>query len=112
MGFALEPAWVVIPLLGDRYRSVEGYIPSMAPVFGVYSLGFLVSTYLLARKRQSVIAVLAAAVVVEFAGFFAFHSTITSMLAVLAVAFGVKSVRRRRAADRVCRGPGGRDAQT
>ena len=87
--FALEPAWVVIPLLGDRYRSVERYIPWMAAVFGVYSLGFLVSTYLLARKRRSVIAVLAAAVIVEFAGFFAFHSTITSMLAVLAVAFGV-----------------------
>jgi O-antigen/teichoic acid export membrane protein len=87
--FALEPAWVVIPLLGDRYRAVEGYIPWMAAVFGTYTLGFLVSVYMLAHKRRSVIAVLTAAVFVEFAGFFAFHSTITSMLRVLAVAFGV-----------------------
>lgn len=87
--FALEPAWVVIPLLGDRYRAVEGYVPWMAAVFGLYATGFLVSIYLLAHKRRSVIAVLAVALIVEFAGFFVFHSAITALMGVLAVAFGV-----------------------
>ena len=87
--FALEPAWVVIPLLGERYRAAEHYVPWMAAVFGLYALGFLVCTYLLARKQRGVIAVLSAAVVVQFAGFFSVHSTIAGMMTVLAVAFGV-----------------------
>jgi O-antigen/teichoic acid export membrane protein len=87
--FALQPAWVVIPLLGGRYRSAERYVPWMAAIFGLYALGFLVSVYLLARKRRGIIAVLAASVGVQFAGFFIFHSTITRMMGVLAAAFGV-----------------------
>jgi O-antigen/teichoic acid export membrane protein len=87
--FAVEPAWVVGPLLGDRYRAAEGYVPWMAAVFGLYALGYLVSTYLLARKSRGVIAVLGAALVVQFAGFFAFHSTMTRLMGVLAVAFAV-----------------------
>jgi O-antigen/teichoic acid export membrane protein len=87
--FALEPAWVVGPLLGGRYRAAEGYVPWMAAVFGLYALGYLLSTYLLARKRRGVIAVLGAALVVQFAGFFAFHSTITRLMGVLAVSFAV-----------------------
>jgi O-antigen/teichoic acid export membrane protein len=90
--FAFEPAWVVIPLLGDRYRSVEGYIPWMAAVFGLYALGYLVAIYLLARRCRSIIAVLAAALIVQFIGFYFFHSTITMMMRVLAVAFAVLSV--------------------
>ena len=80
---------MVVPLLGDRYRAAEGYVPWMAAVFGLYALGFLVSIYLLARKRRGIIAVLAVALVVQFAGFFAFHSTMTRLMGVLAVAFGV-----------------------
>ena len=53
IAFALEPAWVVVPLLGERYQAAEGYVPWMAAVFGLYALGFLVSIYLLARKRRS-----------------------------------------------------------
>jgi O-antigen/teichoic acid export membrane protein len=87
--FALEPAWVVIPLLGDRYRSAEGHVPWMAAIFGLYALGFLTSMYLLARKRRGIIAVLAVALIVQFAGFYCFHSTITRMMGVLAAAFGV-----------------------
>jgi hypothetical protein len=86
--FAAKPTWVVIPLLGGRYRAGEGYVPWMAAVFGLYALAFLVSIYLLARKRRSIIALLAAALVLQFAGFFAFHSTITIMMAVLALSFG------------------------
>ena len=89
IAFALEPAWVVIPLLGDRYQAAEGYVPWMAAVFGLYALGFLVSIYLLARKRRGIIAVLAVALVVQFAGFFSFHSGLTQLMDVLAVAFGV-----------------------
>jgi O-antigen/teichoic acid export membrane protein len=87
--FALRPAWVVIPLLGERYRSAERYVPWMAAIFGLYALGFLFSTYLLARQRRGIIAVLAASVGVQFAGFFIFHSNITRMMDVLAAAFGV-----------------------
>lgn len=87
--YALEPAWVVIPLLGRRYRAVEGYMPGMAAVYGLYALGYLVTIYLLARKCWSVIAVLAAALVVQFTGFYFFHSAITMMMSVLAVAFAV-----------------------
>jgi O-antigen/teichoic acid export membrane protein len=87
--FAIEPGWIVIPLLGARYLAAEGYVPWMAAVFGLYSLGFLVATYLLARKRRSLITVLAAALIVQLAGFFSFHSTIARMMAVLAVAFAV-----------------------
>lgn len=87
--FALEPTWVVGPLLGDRYRAADGYVPWMAAVFGLYALGYLVSTYLLARKRRGVIAVLGVALVVQFAGFFAFHSTMTRLMGVLAVSFTV-----------------------
>lgn len=87
--FTVEPGWVVIPLLGDRYRAAEGYVPWMAAIFGLYALGFLVSIYLLARKRQGIIGVLAAALVVQFAGFFAFHSSMSRIMADLAVAFGV-----------------------
>ena len=58
--FTLEPAWVVIPLLGGRYRAAEGYVPWMAAIFGLYALGFLVAIYLLARKRRGIIGVLAA----------------------------------------------------
>ncbi len=87
--FALQPALIVIPLLGERYRSAERYVPWMAAIFGLYALGFLVSIYLLARKRRGIIAVLAASLGVQFAGFFIFHSTITRMMGVLAAAFGV-----------------------
>jgi O-antigen/teichoic acid export membrane protein len=89
VAFALEPAWVVIPLLGTRYQTVEGYVPWMAAVYSLYALGYLVSIYLLARKCRSVIAVLAVALIVQFVGFFFFHSTITMMMSVLAVAFAV-----------------------
>ena len=89
IAFALEPAWVVIPLLGERYQAAEGYVPWMAAVFGLYALGSLVSIYLLARKRRAIIAVLAVALVVQFAGFFSFHSTMTQLMGVLAVAFAV-----------------------
>ena len=87
--FAVEPAWVVGPLLGDRYGAAEGYVPWMAAVFGLYALSYLVSTYLLARKSRGVIAVLGAALVVQFTGFFAFHSTMTKLMGVLAVSFAV-----------------------
>lgn len=87
--FTLEPGWVVIPLLGNRYRSAEGYIPWMAAVFGLYALGYLVAIYLLARKCRSIIAVLAAALMVEFAGFYSFHSTFTMIMSDLAAAFAV-----------------------
>jgi len=90
--FALEPAWVVGPLLGGRYRAAEGYVPWMAAVFGLYALGYLVSTYLLARKSRGVIAVLGAALVVQLTGFFAFHSTMTRLMGVLAVSFTVAAV--------------------
>ena len=87
--YALEPAWVVIPLLGGRYRAVERYMPWMAAVYGLYALGYLVAIYLLARKCWSIIAVLTAALVVQFTGFYFFHSAITAMMSVLAVAFAV-----------------------
>jgi len=87
--FEIEPAWIVIPLLGARYRAAEGYVAWMAAVFGLYSLGFLVATYLLARKRRSLVTVLITVLIVQFAGFFSFHSTITRIMAVLAVAFAV-----------------------
>jgi O-antigen/teichoic acid export membrane protein len=114
--FALEPGWVVIPLLGGRYRSAEGYVPWMAAIFGLYALGFLVSIYLLARKRREIIAVLAAALGVQFAGFFTFHSTITELMGVLAAAFGVlllggvllALLGGHRQAGRSVPGPGGR----
>lgn len=89
--FALEPAWVVMPLLGGRFRAVEGYIPWMAAAFGLYALGYLVAIYLLARRCRSIIAVLAAALIVQFTGFYFFHSTITKMISVQAVAFAVLS---------------------
>jgi O-antigen/teichoic acid export membrane protein len=87
--FALEPAWVVIPLLGGRYQAVEGYVPWMAAVFGLYALGYLACIYLLAGKRRGVVALLAAAVAVQFTGFFVFHSTTARLMSVLAVSFGV-----------------------
>ena len=87
--YALEPAWVVIPLLGDRYRAVERYMPWMAAVYGLYALGYLVAIYLLARKCWSIIAVLTAALVVQFTGFYFFHSAVTMIMSVLAVAFAV-----------------------
>ena len=64
-------------------------MPWMAAVYGLYALGYLVATYLLARKCWSIIAVLTAALVVQFTGFYYFHSTITMMMSVLAVAFAV-----------------------
>ena len=87
--FALEPAWVVIPLLGEplpgcgELRPVDGR--------GLRSLcSRLPGVHLPARPqapryhcRASV------ALVVQFAGFFAFHSTMTRLMGVLAVAFGV-----------------------
>jgi O-antigen/teichoic acid export membrane protein len=87
--FALRPDWVVIPLLGERYESADRYVPWMAAIFGLYALGFLVSTYLLARKRRGIIAVLAASAGVQFTGFFIFHSSITRMMGALAAAFAV-----------------------
>jgi O-antigen/teichoic acid export membrane protein len=87
--YALEPAWVVIPLLGGRYRAVERYMPWMAAVYGLYALGYLVAIYLLARKCWSIIAVLAAALAVQFTGFYLFHSAIAMFMSVLAVAFAV-----------------------
>ncbi len=90
--FAVEPGWVVIPLLGGRYRAAEGYVPWMAAIFGLYALGYLMSIYLLARKSRAVIAVLVIAAIVQFAGFFAVHATVTQLMDVLALAFGVMVV--------------------
>jgi O-antigen/teichoic acid export membrane protein len=87
--YALEPAWVVIPLLGGRYLAVEPYMPWMAAVYGLYALGYLVTIYLLARKCWSIISVLTVALVVQFTGLYVFHSSITAIISVLAVAFAV-----------------------
>jgi O-antigen/teichoic acid export membrane protein len=87
--YAVEPTWVVTPLLGGRYRAVEPYMPWMAAVFGLYALGYLVAIYLLARKCWSIIAVLTAALAVQFTGLYLFHSAITMIMDVLAVAFAV-----------------------
>ena len=87
--YSLEPAWVVIPLLGGRYLAVEPYMPWMAAVYGLYALGYLVAIYLLARKCWSIIAVLMVALVVQFTGLYFFHSAITTIMSVLAVAFAV-----------------------
>lgn len=87
--YALEPGWVVVPLLGDRYRAVQRYMPWMAAVYGLYALGYLMAIYMLARKCWSIIAVLAVAVVVQFTGFYFFHSAIAMVMSVLAVAYAV-----------------------
>ena len=60
----------------------------MAAIFSLYALSYLLSTYLLARRRRSVIALLAATFAVQLAGFFVFHSTIPELMGVLAVSFG------------------------
>jgi len=85
---AVQPSWVVIPLLGARYQAAEHYVPWMAAIFALYALGYLMSIYLLARKSWGVIPVLAAALTVQLAGYFAFHSTMTRMMDVLVAAFG------------------------
>ncbi|MGH9020677.1 MAG: hypothetical protein ACRDV0_06615 [Acidimicrobiales bacterium] len=85
---ALRPSWVVAPLLGSRYHAADGYVAWMAAIFSLYALSYLLSTYLLARRRRSVIALLAATFVVQLAGFFVFHSTIADLMGVLAVSFG------------------------
>ena len=87
-GLALRPSWVVVPLLGERYRAADGYVAPMAAIFSLYALSYLLSTYLLARRRRSVIALLAATFAVQLAGFFVFHSTIPELMGVLAVSFG------------------------
>lgn len=87
--FALEPSWVVIPLLGSRYRAADSFVPLLAAVFGLYAIGYLIAIYLLARKHRGVIAVLALAVLVQFAGYHSFHSGMKQLIAVLAVAFAV-----------------------
>jgi len=87
--FALEPSWVVVPLLGSRYRAADRLVPLIAAVFGLYALGYLISIYLLARKHRGVIAVLALAAMVQFAGYYSFHSSMKQLIAVLAVAFAV-----------------------
>jgi hypothetical protein len=87
--YALKPGWVVIPLLGSRYRAVDRYMPWMAAVYGLYALGYLVAIYLLARKCRSIIAVLAATLAVQLTGFYFFHSTFIMMMSVLAAAFAV-----------------------
>ena len=86
---AIEPNWVVRPLLGQRYQGAERYVAWMAAIFGLYALGYLMSIYLLARKRKGVVAVLTVAAVVEFAGFFAEHSSTPRLMQVLALAFAV-----------------------
>ena len=87
--FALRPTWVVAPLLGARYRAADGYVSWMGAIFALYALSYLLCTYLLARRRRSVIALLAVALVIQLAGFFVFHSTIDELMGVLAVSFGV-----------------------
>ena len=87
--FALQPSWVVIPLLGSRYRTADRFVPLIAAVFGLYALGYLVSIYLLARQHRGVIAVLALAAMVQFAGYYSFHAGIAELIGVLAVTFAV-----------------------
>ncbi len=87
--FALEPSWIVIPLLGSRYWEADRFVPLLAAVFGLYALGYLLSIYLLARKHRGVIAVLALAVMVQFAGYYSFHAGMSQLIAVLAAAFAV-----------------------
>ena len=85
--YAVRPTWVVGALLGGRYHEIDRYIPWMAAVFGLYALGYLSATYLLARARRRIILVLAIAVTVQFAGFFALHASIANILLVLTISF-------------------------
>lgn len=86
---ALEPSWVVTPLLGERYRAANGYVSWMGVVFALYSLSYLLSTYLLARRRRVIIALLGATVSVQLTGFFIFHSSIADLMGVMAVSFSL-----------------------
>jgi len=87
--YAIEPSWVVIPLLGSSYRPAEAFIPWMAAIFGLYALGYLMSLYLLASKRRGVIVVLAVAAAVQFTGFFIFHGSVLQIAGVLSASFGI-----------------------
>jgi O-antigen/teichoic acid export membrane protein len=84
---AVVPRLVVSALLGQRYLSITGFVVWMGASFGIYAIAYLLATYLLARRQRSVIVALAMAVVVQFAGFYAFHSSIHDMIAVEGFAF-------------------------
>ncbi len=84
---ALAPGLVVAALLGARYRSITGFVVWMGMAFGLYAIAYLLATYLLARKRRSVLLALGLAVVVQFGGFYAYHSSIHDLIAVEGFAF-------------------------
>ena len=61
----------------------------MGAIFALYSLSYLLSTYLLARRRRVIIALLAATLLVQLTGFFIFHSSIVELMSVMAVSFSL-----------------------
>jgi O-antigen/teichoic acid export membrane protein len=80
--YFVAPQLVVAPLFGSHYAAAGEYIGWMGVAFGAYAVVYLTAMYLLAQQNSVVSAVLAVAVLVQVAGLYTFHSTISSIIAV------------------------------
>lgn len=89
---ALAPSLVVRVLLGSSYESVDGYVAWMGAAFGIYAIAYVLATYLLAQRRRVLTVALFVAVLVQLAGYFAFHSSIAQFIGVAAAAYTVAAV--------------------
>lgn len=100
----LVPSLVIVPLTGHGFAAAAPWLGPAACAFIPYALAYVLGMALAARRRRAALWVLAAATVVQIAGFALFSPTIGHLLAVDAGAFslaaaglGVLCLRRRTA---------------
>ena len=90
--YAFFPEAVITPLFGAEYNAIDGDLPWMGLAFACYATVYLMATYLLSRASTFGIGVLAVTLVGQLGGLFAFHSSITQIIAVEIAAFGAAAL--------------------
>jgi O-antigen/teichoic acid export membrane protein len=90
--YFLAPELVVRPLFGSDYLSIDGHLGWIGIAYAFYAVVYLSTTYLLSQANSFGVAALAVALVLELAGLFAFHASISQIVAVLVAVFGAAAL--------------------
>jgi O-antigen/teichoic acid export membrane protein/predicted nucleotidyltransferase len=83
--YALIPKLVILPLFGSRYLAASHYLAQIALAFAGYAVAYLAATYLVARGARIGAAILVAAAVMQLAGLYDRHASISQIVHVQVV---------------------------
>lgn len=90
--YFLVPQLIITPLFGAEYNAIDGDLPWMGLAFGFYAVVYLIATYLLSQSSTFGLSVLSLTLLAQLTGLFAFHSSITQIIAVQLAVFGASAL--------------------